>query len=277
MLWKKCLYLQQDYPINYIETHPVEKKRDFYAVYEDINRIVIRVSIVIVNFCLFRIMVFEDGIGMTKASWFSFITTFTEIFLQNGKYVGINLKPSFLLLVFAYLLSPLIQALTLEISSDTIYVYFIITQFFFVIDSVSAEIYNKVTPVEIKDAMIPLSLEESINIPKKIFSNQILGLTSYFLGFILLSSRLRSSISVFNLLCLTFMGYIILPKHFERHQVHKRTKSMLLLYIFVSVLSLCSEIMIFCIYNCLITYLYSISYISIWLLEKDLKENKVEK
>lgn len=207
MSWKKCLYLEQKYPINYIEIQYMQDKKSVRDTHEDINRAILRISIVTACFCLFRVMMDEEGNRVSTRSWFSFISTFIEAFLENEGSMGMNLKPSFLFLMFAYLLSPLIRALTLEVCSDTVYTYFILTQFFFVVDSVSASIYNSGAPAEIKDAMVPLQLEESINIPKRMFSNQILGLTSYFLGSILLSSRLASPSSVFNFLCLTFVGY----------------------------------------------------------------------
>lgn len=270
MTWRKCLHLEQSYPINYIEIEKTRKKRNLDETHEDINRAVIRMSIVALNFCLFRLMMLEE-MGISKPSWFSFVILFTESFLESRRGMGVCLRPGFLLLVFAYLISPLIRTMTIDMCSQTVYMYFAATQVFFVIDSVSASIYNNSAPVEIKDASVPLSLEESINIPKQLFSNQILGLTSYFLGFILLSSRLSSSASVFNLLCLTFMGYIILPKYTERLCIHKNRSAMMLICVSASVANFLVSIRIFCIYNCAVVSLYSIAHISIRLLEQDLR------
>lgn len=270
MPWKRCLYLQQKYPINYMEVHQVYRKRNINEIYEDINRVVIRISIVMLFLSLFKVMMLEDKPGMSKSSWFSFISTFTENFLENREDKGINLKPGFMLLTFAYLLSPLIRTLTLEIHPTTLYIYFAITQILFIIDSVSASIYNTGSSMEVKDEQTPLSLEESINIPKRISSNQILGLTSYFLGFILLSSRFNEPSSVFNLLCLTFMGYIILLNHMEHLEVHRSTTATALAYVFVSIMTLLPDIRVFCIYSCIVTFVYSVSHISVWFLEKSL-------
>ncbi|KAG5859384.1 putative phosphatidylinositol N-acetylglucosaminyltransferase [Encephalitozoon hellem] len=270
MPWKRCLYLQQEYPINYIEVRHVSRRRNVNEIYEDINRAIIRISVVVLFLSLFKIMMLEDRLGMSKSSWFSFISTFTENFLENRDDTGINLKPSFMLLTFAYLLSPLIRTLTLEIRPIPLYIYFAITQVLFIVDSVSASIYNTESPIEVKDEQTPLSLEESINIPKRISSNQILGLTSYFLGFILLSSRFSEPSSVFNLLCLTFMGYIILLNHMEHFGVHRSTAAIALVYVLISAMTIFPDIRIFCVYSCIVTFVYSISHISVWLLEKDL-------
>nr|AGE96413.1 hypothetical protein ECU03_1250 [Encephalitozoon cuniculi] len=270
MPWKRCLYLQQKYPINYIEIRHAYRKRSVNEIHEDINRMIIRISIVMLTLSLLKVMVLEDELGMPKSSWFSFISTFTENFLENKENIGINLKPGFMLLTFAYLLSPLIRTLTLEIHPTTLYAYFAVTQILFVVDSVSASIYNTGSSAEVKDEWTPLSLEESINIPKKISSNQILGLTSYFLGFILLSSRFSKPSSVFNFLCLTFMGYIILLNHAERLGIHKSTNAMVLVYVSVSIIIFLPDIKIFCIYSCMVTFVYSVSHMSVWLLERDL-------
>lgn len=270
MSWRRCLYLDQKYPVNYMEVHPTHKKRSIGEIYEDINRMVIRISIVMLTLSLFRIMISEDKLGMPKASWFSFISTLAESFLESRESVGINLKPSFMLLTFAYLLSPLIRTLTLDIHPSTLYVYFTTTQLLFVVDSVSSSIYNTGPCAPVKDEQTPLTLEESINIPKRISSNQILGLTSYFLGFILLSSRFSESSSVFNLLCLTFMGYIILPGYMEKLEVHRSKAMMGLMYVFVSIMTSFPDITIFCMYSCIVTFVYSVSHMSVWLLEKDL-------
>lgn len=272
MSWKKCLYLQQDHPNNYMEIQRTDKKRNTSETHEDINRVVIRISVVVLNFCLFRAVVDEGCCGMSRTSWLSFTTPFIGSFLENKGPTGIDLKPSFLLLTFVYLLSPLIRALALEVSSDTIYMYFAATQFFFVIDSVSASIHNDGGPVEMKDAAIPLTLEEGINIPKRVFSNQILGITSYFLGFILLSSRLQSPVSVFNLLCLTFMGYIVLPKHLERLCLHRRASTVFVLYLLVSAVSFLSGSTAFYVYNCLVVLFYLVSQAGVWILERDMRQ-----
>ncbi|KAL7346132.1 membrane protein [Encephalitozoon intestinalis] len=253
-----------------MEVHQVCKRRGVNEIYEDINRMVIRISIVMLSLSLFKVMMLEDKPGMPKSSWFSFISTFIENFLENREDTGINLKPNFMLLTFAYLLSPLIRTLTLEIHPTTLYVYFTITQLFFIIDSVSASIYNTGSPIEVKDEETPLSLEESINIPKRTSSNQILGLTSYFLGFILLSSRFNEPSSVFNLLCSTFMGYIILLNHIERLGIHRSTWATALVYVFVSIMTFLPDVRIFCVYSCIVTFVYWVSHISVWLLEKDL-------
>ncbi|KAH9411878.1 hypothetical protein HK407_03g06310 [Ordospora pajunii] len=270
MPWKRCLYMKQNYPPNYMEISHQRKRRCSSETYEDINRMMIRVSIVVLGFSLFRFMALDETADMPKASWFSFISAFTGSFLENRRKTGINLKPSFMMLMLVYLMSPLIHSLAVEINPVVLYFYFAITQILFIVDSVSSSIYNSSSSIEIKDEQTPLLLEESINIPKKISSNQALGLTSYFLGFILLSSRLKSPSSVFNFLCLTFIGYVIFPNYIERASIHKSSNMIVLIYIAVSMISVLPSVPLFCLYSCIITFMYTISHVSIWFFEKEL-------
>ncbi|KAM0672515.1 hypothetical protein CWI42_030760 [Ordospora colligata] len=270
MPWKRCLYMKQNYPPNYMEISHQRKRRYSSETYEDINRMMIRVSIVMLGFSLFRTMAVDETAEMPKTSWFSFISAFTDSFLESKRKTGINLKPSFMMLMLVYLMSPLIHNLAVEIHPTTFYFYFAITQILFIVDSVSSSIYNSSSLIEIKDEKTPLLLEESINIPKKISSNQALGLTSYFLGFILLSSRLKSPSSVFNFLCLTFIGYVIFPNYIEKTNTHKKPNMIMLIYVAVSMMSVLPSIPLFCLYSCVITFMYTISYISIWIFEREL-------
>jgi phosphatidylinositol N-acetylglucosaminyltransferase subunit C len=269
MSWKKCLYLDQSYPINYIEIEAVPRKRNLNETYEDINMAVVRISSVAIFFCWFRCALVEESL-IPKMEWFSFIASFIGNFFYDDAKLGIVLKPNFLILLFSYLFVPAIRTLTAEVCSDTIYTYFIVAQLVYVVDSVVAFISRSKVQTVLKDALTPLSLEESINIPKKRLRSQVLGHTSCFLGFVLLSSRLRKPESVFELFCIGLVVYVIFPIYFERIGIHKSTRGMAIFCILVSFLSFLADGITFYVYNCIVIYLYLISSISIWLFEMEL-------
>jgi phosphatidylinositol N-acetylglucosaminyltransferase subunit C len=274
MSWKKCLYLNQSYPINYIEMGSVEHRRNPDETREDINIAVLRISSIAIFFCWFKCASSVEENIVPRTEWFSFIASFIGSFFYNDAKLGVTLKPNFLVLLFSYLFVPTVRTLTAEVCSDTIYAYFIVAQLVYVIDSVAAFISRNKVQTVLKDALAPLSLEESISIPKKKLRSQVMGHTSCFLGFVLLSSRLRKSESVFELFCIGLVTYVVFPIYFERIRIQKSNRRMAMLCASVSLLSLLSDRVVFCAYGSIVAYLYLVSHVSIWIFEKDLQSSR---
>ena len=225
-------------------------------IFYDINRIILQTLIVFVNFLLFQLIKLGDQankhLELSKILVGVLMINLYKPQVKKHTYY----KISSLVFFLSYLILPILHKLTIEVCSDTIYFWHFVCQLVYIGNSVSFAIQNiKIVKREYKENEV-LSLEDSINIPKKLYPNMISGYVAVTISIILLSSRLQNLSSVFCYLTSSLIIYIFLPKLQEEHKIYKNFYKTLFCVLSVSYLAYTIERTVFYIFISIIIYFY---------------------
>lgn len=195
--------------------------KTFKTMVHAINALILRITLITV----FLLMFFN--LSLLKMS-FKFIykdpiLLINFIYSLNGKKIITNIMPlkSFIIiLVFLFLMLPLLHTLTAEISKDTVWFFFLITQLIYSIDAVGSSIKNsKYTKKKYKtNQTIPL--EESILIGNESQPAVPYPIIVIYIGFLLLYSSMENKIDILILHALKIIFYYCIPEALEEYSVH---------------------------------------------------------
>lgn len=202
-----------------------------------------------------------DFVDFTSQTAFNLFIPYFHSFAQikDSKMLSYaDFRALGLIILITYLLLPIFRCLTIEISTDTIYLYFFLCQFVYYITSIKEFILN--TPYKkieySREKVIPL--EESLLIVKKNQFNANISRISVVLGFILIYSRVESNMSVLCLQLIGFLLYFIIPDYLDSLKDCYKSKFLILSIIGSSAIMLFTDqnvLKIFC-RTSLIVYIF---------------------
>ncbi|EOB13769.1 hypothetical protein NBO_60g0025 [Nosema bombycis CQ1] len=200
---------------------------------QDINRVLLRLSITLIHFVFFKIVEQGDidNIFTKMRNTLILLLSYDMYVLRAGtkKYY----KVSGLIFFLCFLLIPIIHTLTKEICYDSIYFYHFAAQIIFILNSVYYFILMDYKPTKQYTEKDILKLEESINISNKNTPSMNYGYSSMIIGVILLSSRFQNISSVFCFLSISIIFFICIPRIQENMEIHKSVGKTFLFLTFI--------------------------------------------
>lgn len=130
------------------------------------------------------------------------------------------LKPFLLILAFIKLTLPIFKTLVRDVTLNSVFWIFSLSQIIFCLDSVKSSILNtNKTKRKFKRSDV-IPLEEGILIPLKHECNGIMGNIAAIVGSMATMLMLESELEMLVLQAIGFLMYIFFPVHLERKLVH---------------------------------------------------------
>ncbi|TBU03726.1 putative phosphatidylinositol N-acetylglucosaminyltransferase [Hamiltosporidium tvaerminnensis] len=178
-------------------------------------------------------------------------------------------------LLSIYVLSPLLQKLTPEISTDTIYLNYIISMFINCIDTVRYAILSSEIQVDrFKiNKNVPLKLEETIHIKSKKRPVNVIGANTATYGSILLCSRLKNIYQVNFLLTFSFFWFVLSVNLRERYLFHKKYILIILFHTVTSVIFFLISMELLYIFIALQIFVSLSAFTTVYILNKNIRED----
>lgn len=150
-----------------------------------------------------------------------FILMYLCTTIGKGKLINDSYLRLFSIIVlFIFILLPILKTLTAEIATDTIWFHFFFCQIVYCIGSVRASIIGGAyTNRDYKrDHVIPL--EESLLIAKETVPSNAASSIAAVIGFILIFSRIQNNFDIMYLQAIGFLLYFYLPYFLESYSIH---------------------------------------------------------
>ncbi|KAM0676262.1 glycosylphosphatidylinositol anchor biosynthesis [Gurleya vavrai] len=259
MDWRKVLYKKQNYPRNFM-VFEKEKEIEKTLNNNDINRFLQSVMSIFIFFAIYKLIPRID-INSGLYALFLVVVLLAFKIIKKRKNFKKFINLSSLIVIWIFLMSQIILSLTKEISTDTIYIFYIILKIIYCIDNVKCAILNESEDTDERNLEErPLSLEDTYtNFRKNNIST--LGYSCSILGSIMLCSRYSSIDEVFLHLCTNFSWFFLFPMMREFFDLQKSYAFSFILYCLGMILTYYAGKVLFLTYCSVILYVYGFVFV----------------
>lgn len=284
-MWQKVLYKAQNYELNYMPYNPIIYTKSNHTFY-DLMRCIQSITNVFILFSIHLTLTPLNIEVYMYLLYLTFITLFFFLYKVRTKRV---IHLSCIIILWCYILTPIIQTLTREIHSDTIYMYYFLLNLLYCIDLTKTNILNEVNQRNVNNdlnenpSFIPSDnmdknlINESINrVNMKVLSledtysnyrmNNIstFGYNCNIIASILLCSRYQTRDMVFFTLWFNLICSMGLPYLSEAKGLHRKIHFVMAHILSALFLTVIVDINLFCIYLLLVIALIGTSLLSLF-------------
>lgn len=193
------------------------------------NSLILRITLISMYIALYKnIEIFTEDISKCDQAPFLLFQMLMRI--EKTDVLKCSFCKTFsIIFLFVMILLPILSTLTAEISTDTIFFYFLFCQLIYCVDSVRSSILSQNNKIKEYKREQTIPLEESLLVIRSTKCNGTMSKIAAVIGFILLFSRLDKASQITYFQIVSFILYFFVPNFLERLKFHHDFKKMMAL------------------------------------------------